>query len=180
MKTTSLYSRASLLQYLETHVPQLSCDYCIEIEVGTHGMNEAFLVTDFKVPAAGVSFTSHSVMGHLQPGVSYGDIPISYIRSSGDVEDTIETLFKKQYIDGVPKFIRTGDLPVVSIYRLCNPISGNIIGQASLSDVSLADKVKVATYYGCRFTFPMPNINLSSDAVAVYSTTISFESFELY
>lgn len=158
----SLRNRQELLEWItktSTRYPILSCDFYLSVidPQSTNG-DSLVPVTGFSFPNAGITFSpSNEMYGHLLPTFSTSSVVINFISLTTE-SSVFKDLWNAQYDGGVPKFISISELPSFVIYNLVT-------------------NEEVLRMNGCRVSYPTPSINISSDSLAIYSTTVSFDNF---
>lgn len=200
----SLLSREALLKELNGRLPQLACDYVLTINLPTPENDTAIvsctlLITNFTLPSVGVNYTNMSEIGHVKGSLNFSSMSVSFIVPSDESSSFIHNLCGTQYHEsGVPLFVPLSSLPTVKISRIVSKVDDkekelrerlksiksdtvNALKEfvQKVSNPSNVDVADVMNLYSCRFSYPVPSVDLSSDSLAVYTTTITFESFEL-
>jgi len=198
----SLLSRESLLKELNGRLPQLSCDFVLTINSpvnDTTGDSCTLLITNFTVPSVGMNYSNMNEIGHVKGSLNFSSMSVSFIVPSDRPASFIHNLCGGQYhSSGVPLFVPLSSLPTVKISRIVSKVDDeekelrerlkSIKSDTVNALKELADKVSnpadvdvadVMNLYSCRFSYPVPSVDLSSDSLCVYTTTITFESFEL-
>lgn len=200
----SLLSRESLLKELNGRLPQLACDFVLTVDdkwtqPGNTGNSCTLLITNFTLPSVGVSYSNMNEIGHVKGSLSFSSMSVSFVVPSDSTKSLIHRMCESQYhSSGVPLFRPLSSLPTVKISRIVSEVdkdkqelrerlksvkSDTINALKELvekvSNPSDVDVQDVMNMYSCRFSYPVPSVDLSSDSLAVYTTTITFESFEL-
>lgn len=187
----SITSREDVIQFLQEHnTPLLQCEFMMVISlynktIGSEtrveyagggrfnisqggsvsykdwDLPDTVLLTAFDCPDSGISWSIQpDKFGFLRASLKYSQINVSFISPVEDTFSPIHKYYDMQFTeDGLIK-ARNDTFAEVKIFALVEDTS-HLLFSCS----------------GCRFSYPLPVIDLSNAKASVFKTVISYNSF---
>lgn len=168
-------SRGELLLNFATLPPISECSFFLLVDTPIELANALkifdfkndFIVTAFNIPQFGITYTQTSdVLGYVSPQLAMQSFDVSFLCKAGlgKPKSLIHSLYHSQFNDsGTLKFLPKDKLPKV---YLCVNTAGF--------------ETRLVEFSGCRFSNPIPTVNLQGTGQAVFRTTVAYMSFTDY
>lgn len=164
----SIRSNLEVLQYFNEKGPFCGSDFLFQIH--SQDVEAAQLVlTAFSIPALGISFSpSNEYLTFNEPNLSVNELNISFIETFSNLKDNRSPVFNlhaKQYNEsGTLKFIPDTQLPFIKM---------------SFDSAGHGNFKPFVRFDGCKFSCPIPTVNLASTDKSVFSSRVSYSNYEI-